>query len=162
LTGALTPEIRERVGEFYRSVAAIFEAWFGSHKSADKQRAYGGDIIAFVGFLGMAWPDGAPGLFRISILDVQAFRADLVAREAASKTINRRISSLSSFFKYLGGAAAERRLPINVPNPAHAQSISRENSDPVDETWALSATRALQLMDWRPGIRSSRSVIGRF
>jgi site-specific recombinase XerC len=82
----------------------------------------------------------------MSILDVQAFRDCLVKGGMAPKTINRRISSLSSFFKYLGGAAAEMRLPITVPNPAHAQFISRESTDARDETRALSATRARQLM----------------
>jgi integrase len=38
------------------------------------------------------------------------------------------------------------RLPITVPNPAHAQFIAREASDPVEETRALSETRARQLM----------------
>lgn len=33
-----------------------------------------------------------------------------------------------------------------MPNPAHAQFISREASDPVEETRALSAARARQLM----------------
>ena len=47
----------------------------------------------------------------------------------APKTINRRISSLSSFYKFLHGAAAELRLPSTVPNPAYAQFISRESSD---------------------------------
>jgi len=64
----------------------------------------------------------------------------------APKTLNRLISSLSSFYKYLAGAAAELRLPINVPNPAHAQFIARESSDPLEGTRALSATRARQLM----------------
>ena len=62
------------------------------------------------------------------------------------KTLNRRVSSLSSFYKYLAGCAAEFRLPIVVPNPAHAQFIARAKSDPVEETRALSATRARQLM----------------
>jgi integrase len=53
---------------------------------------------------------------------------------------------VSSFYKYLAAAAAELRLPITVPNPAHAQFISRESTDPRDETRALSATRARQLM----------------
>jgi integrase/recombinase XerC len=48
--------------------------------------------------------------------------------------------------KYLAGAAAEMRLPITVPNPAHAQFIARESSDARDETKALSSTRARQLM----------------
>src|SRR6266446_1597213 len=41
---------------------------------------------------------------------------------------------------------AELRLPVNVPNPAHAQFIARESSDPLEGTRALTATRARQLM----------------
>ena len=51
--------------------------------------------------------------------------------------------------------AAEFRLPIVVPNPAHAQFIARAKSDPVEETRALSATRARQLM----GMPAGDSVI---
>ena len=46
-------------------------------------------------------------------------------------------------------------MPIVLPNPAHAQFIARAKSDPVDETRALSATRARQLM----GMPASDSVI---
>jgi hypothetical protein len=134
LHGTLTPEVAGRVGDFYNSVAAIFEAWVGRRKSAHTQRAYRGDVMAFVEFMGWTWPDEATELLRGSILDVQAFKTQMVNHGAAPKTINRRISSLSSFYKFLAGAAAELRLPITVPNPAHAQFISREASDPVDET----------------------------
>jgi integrase/recombinase XerC len=76
-------------------------------------------------------------------------------KNAAPKTINRRISSLSSFYKYLAAAAAEIRLPITVPNPAHAQFISRESTDPREETRALSAVRARQLI----GLPDGESVV---
>lgn len=103
--------------------------------------------MAFVKFAGIIdWPDGATELLRVSVRDVQAFRDELQKQNAAPKTMNRRISSLSSFYKYLAAAAAELRLPITVPNPAHAQFISRESTDPREERRALSATRARQLM----------------
>src|SRR5262249_8966813 len=82
---------------------------------------------------------------------VQAFRDELAKLGMAPKTLNRRISSLSSFYKFLAATAAELRLPITVPNPAHAQFISRETADPVYETKALSATRARQLMGMPAG-----------
>ena len=87
----------------------------------------------------------------MTVTDVLAFRDELVGRDAAPKTLNRRISSLSSFYKYLSAAAAELRLPITVPNPAHAQFISRESTDPRDETRALTATRARQVMGMPAG-----------
>lgn len=146
LAGSLTPEVQERVRDFYNSVAAIFETWVGRRKLEHTRRAYRGDVMAFANFLGWRWPDDALQLLRVSILDVQGFKTAMGKQDGAPKTVNRRISSLSSLYKFLAGAAAELRLPITVPNPAHAQFISRESSDPVDETRALSAVRARQLL----------------
>jgi site-specific recombinase XerD len=146
MAGSFTPEIKERVESFFHSVAAIFEAWVNRRKSNHTRRAYRGDVMAFVEFRGFVWPRDAAELLRVSILDVQGFKDDMGKHGGAPKTINRRISSLSSFYKFLSGAAAELRLPITVPNPAHAQFIAREASDPVEETRALSETRARQLL----------------
>lgn len=146
LAGHSTPGLERRLGQFYGSVGEIFEAWVARRPSAHTQRAYREDVLSFVRFLRLAWPAEASGLLRVSIRDVQAFRDRLRAAGAAPKTINRRISSLSSFYKYLAGAAAELRLPITVPNPAHAQFISREPSEPREETRALSLARARQLL----------------
>ena len=82
----------------------------------------------------------------VSVSDIHAWRDVLIENNAAPKTINRRISSVSSFYKYLGGVAAEMRLPITVPNPAHVQFTARAGTDPVKETQARTATRARQLM----------------
>jgi site-specific recombinase XerD len=146
LSGANTPEIERRVENFFFSIASIFEAWVNRRKSDHTRRAYRGDVMAFVEFCRFAWPEDSAKLLRVSVLDVQAFKDHVGKHGGAPKTINRRISSLSSFYKFLSGAAAELRLPITVPNPAHAQFISRESSDPVDETRALSGTQARQLM----------------
>ncbi len=70
----------------------------------------------------------------ISVADVQTYRDVLAAIGAAPKTINHRVSALSSFYKYLALSAAELRLPILIPNPAHSQFIARESSDPREET----------------------------
>ena len=107
--------------------------------------------MAFVRFIGITWPEQCASLLTVSIVDVQAFREAMLAENAAPKTLNRRISSLSSFYKYLHGAAAELRLPITVPNPAHAQFIARESTDAREETKALSVIRARQLMNMPSG-----------
>src|ERR1017187_2717884 len=116
LSGAHTPEIERRVETFFHSVASTFEAWVGRRKSDHTRRAYRGDVMAFIQFRGWAWPKDSAQLLRVSILDVQAFKDDMAKHGGAPKTINRRISSLSSFYKFLSGAAAELRLPITVPN----------------------------------------------
>ena len=139
------------------------------------------DANAFVRFLQkfvvpVIVPVLMASLLATSIVDVQDFRESMLADGAAPKTLNRRISSLSSFFKYLQGAqppstgsarctlkmamegdrtalklGAELRLPITVPNPAHAQFIARESPDARDETKALSLVRARQLMNLPSG-----------
>lgn len=151
LAGQFTPETQEKVERFYFSVAAIFETWVKRRQSRHTRRAYREDVMAFVNFIGIAWPQQCAALLTVSIADVQDFRESMLADGAAPKTLNRRISSLSSFFKYLQGAAAELRLPITVPNPAHAQFIARESPDARDETKALSLVRARQLMNLPSG-----------
>lgn len=155
LAGRFTPAIAERVSQFYISVASIFESWVQRRPSHHTQRAYREDVMAFVRFMDWTWPEDAMELLKATIKDVIAFRDSMHGKNAAPKTINRRIASLSSFYKYLAAAAAELRLPITVPNPAHAQFISRESSDPRDETKALSATRARQLI----GLPTGESVL---
>jgi site-specific recombinase XerD len=131
---------------FYRGVAELFERWAARRPSHHTQRAYRRDVLNFVDFLGLIWPQDAFRLLLASVADVQRWRDAMMAASKAPKTLNRRISSLSSFYKYLAGAAAELRLPVNLPNPAHAQFIARESSDPLEGTRALTATRARQLM----------------
>jgi integrase/recombinase XerC len=107
--------------------------------------------MSFVEFVGIRWPDEAWKLLTCSVADAQSWRDTMLAESKAPKTLNRRVSSLSSFYKFLAASAAELRLPITVPNPAHAQFIARLPGDPVDETHALTATRARQLMGMPSG-----------
>ncbi len=146
LVGRQTPAVEAQVKSFYRSVAQMFESWVTRRSSGHTQRAYRQDVMSFVEFLGIRWSEESNRLFTVSVKDVLVFRELMLEESKAPKTINRRIASLSSFYKYLQGVASEFRLPITVPNPAHAQFIPRGSSDPRDETKALSATRARQLM----------------
>ena len=59
--------------------------------------------MAFVRFMGWRWPQDASALLSVSIVQVLDFRGLLLDQDAAPKTINRRISSLSSFCKFLAG-----------------------------------------------------------
>ena len=74
LAGQFTPETRERVERFYFSVAAIFETWVARRQSKHTQRAYREDIMAFVNFTGIRWPEDAAELLQVSVTDVLAFR----------------------------------------------------------------------------------------
>ncbi|MCU1260562.1 MAG: hypothetical protein JWO80_3447 [Bryobacterales bacterium] len=108
-------------------------------------------MLSFVRHRGMLWPQEASTLLMVSVAEVQAYRDALAAAGAAPKTINHRVSALSSFYKYLALSAAELRLPIMVPNPAYSQFIARESSDPREETLSLPAARARQLLNLPTG-----------
>lgn len=146
LAGHVTKAIQLRAHDFYSGIAELFKRWLARRPSPHTQRAYHDDVMAFVSYVGLAWPRQSHLLLAVSVSDVQAWRDQMLERGQAPKTMNRRVSSLSSFYRYLQGAAAELRLPINVGNPAHAQFIARESGDPVEPTKAISATRARQLM----------------
>lgn len=146
LAGQQTPEIAKKVERFYLSIEQMLEAWITRRQSPNTQAAYRQDIESLLTFLSIVWPRDSVSLLTVTVADVQAWRDQLSAEGKAPKTLNRRISSVSSFYKYLQGVAAELRLPITVPNPAHAQFIARASTDPVNETKDLSATRARQLM----------------
>ncbi len=62
LLGSVTPENRERVENFFFSVGSIFEAWVNRRKSEHTRRAYRGDVMAFVQFMKIKWPDAASRL----------------------------------------------------------------------------------------------------
>jgi len=146
LVGQATKSVERRVERFYYSVGEILEMWLKRRPSPHTQRAYRQDVMALIDYLGFDWPKDSTNMLTVSVADVMGWRDSLEAAGTAPKTINRRISSVSSFYKYLQAVAAEMRLPIVVPNPAHAQFIGRTSRDPVNETRALTATRARQLM----------------
>jgi site-specific recombinase XerD len=151
LLGSATPHVSERVNSFYFSAADIFERWVERRSSPHTRRAYRQDVMTFVNHLGISWPKNATALFTVKVSDVQGWRDLLLAKGTAPKTMNRRVSSVSSFYKYLGNVAAEMRLPIIVPNPAHSQFIPRNSADPVDETQALTPGRARQILGMPDG-----------
>ena len=129
LAGHQTPQLRARAASFYAGVAELFERWVARRPSPHTQRAYRRDVLSFVDFLGLAWPQDAFRLLLASVADVQRWRDAMMAATKAPKTLNRRISSLSSFYKYLAGAAAELRLPDqrpqSGPRPVHRPRIVR-------------------------------------
>ncbi len=151
LAGHHAPGVVEKVNKFCLSVGEIFEAWVNRCHSPHTRRAYRADVMGFVEFMEITWPEAATELLKVTIADVLDFRGYMLDLGMAPKTVLRRVSSLSSFYKYLSAAAAELRLPITVPNPAHAQFVPRGSADARDETKALSATRARQLMGMPAG-----------
>src|SRR5262249_41782355 len=105
LLGSATPWTVKRVRRFYDSIAGIFEAWVERCESPHTQRAYRGDVMAFVGLMRIRWPNEAIRLLAVSVKDMQGYRKAMITSGAAPKTINRRIASLSSFYKYLAASS---------------------------------------------------------
>jgi len=152
LLGHATPEVQSAVSGFYSSVEAMFEAWLARRNSPNTRRAYRRDVMDFVEFLELDWPAESWKLLQATVPAVQAWRDYMNdERDLAPNTLNRRISSVSGFYRFMREAAAESRLPITVPNPAHSQFISREAQEPVTPTEALSATRVRQLLSLPEG-----------
>ena len=59
------------------------------------------------------------------------------SRNLAPKTVNRRVCSLSSFYKYLGGAAGEMRLPITttLTGPWRSEATPERETRRQDSSW---------------------------
>src|SRR4051794_6029794 len=72
LVGSATPELQQRFHKFVFSVAEIFEAWVHRRHSPHTRRAYRQDVMTFVKFLGIVWPDQAPQLLKVSVPEVLA------------------------------------------------------------------------------------------
>jgi site-specific recombinase XerD len=151
LAGDASAGVEVRVASFYGGVAEMFERWVERQANENTRRAYRRDVLDFIAFLELRWPEDASELLRVTVRDVQRWRDGLVKAKRAPKTLLRRVCSLSSFYKYLGGAAAELRLPVNLPNPAHSQFIARSSADPVIETPALTLSQARHLQEMPKG-----------
>ncbi len=145
LEGYHTITVEQRVQHFILNLPEMLERWISRRSSPHTQRAYRQDLFTFIGYEGLRWPEDSTGLFAITVSRVQAYRDWMVARGDAPKTISRRLSSLSGFFKFLREVAAEMRLPIQVANPADKDFVTGGNADPVTERRHFSAAKARQL-----------------
>jgi site-specific recombinase XerD len=151
LEGYYTQSVEEKVQRFVLNVPEMLERWISRRTSPHTQRAYRQDLFTFVGFSNLEWPEDAAKLFAVTVGQVHAYRDWMVTRCDAPKTINRRIASLSGFFKFLREVAAELRLPIQIANPADKEFIARDNADPVQERRHFPAFKARQLFSLPAG-----------
>src|SRR5713101_3929097 len=79
LAGHLTSQLRARAESFYAGVAEMFERWVARRPSSHTQRAYRRDVLSFVDFLGLIWPQEAFRLLLASVADVQRWRDSMMA-----------------------------------------------------------------------------------
>ncbi len=147
LNGHHSTAVAKKTQSFYSNVDQMFEAWLARSENLNTQRSYRTAIMNFINYQNISWPDNSWQLLRASIADVRSWRTEMLdGQNLAPKTLNHRISSLSGFFTFMREVAAEARLPIVVPNPAHKDFIKRPVTNPRDETESLSVSQAQRLM----------------
>src|SRR6266404_3984936 len=100
LDGCYTLSVEEKLQRFVLNVREMLDRWISRRSSPHTQRAYRQDLFTFIGFANLLWPDDAAALFGVTVGQVHAYRDWMTARGDAPKTINRRIASLSGFFKF--------------------------------------------------------------
>ena len=109
-------------------------------------------------------------LFSVSVKDVLSFREQLLEHQAAPKTINRRISSLSSFYKYLADRPLEasamyllighylQRLPGAMKEEQLADGATVRRC--IYTPHSLRATTATLLLDANVDIIKVKDLLG--
>lgn len=151
LFGNADERTRQRIHAFYGAAHEFLERWVARSQSKHTQLAYRNSIMQFVRFVGWKWPDESYRFFTVTIVEVTEWRDRMLQEQVAPKTINHRITCLSSFYRFLGGCASEARLPITVPNPAHVQFIRRMNDSPVRQRHSMSLTEIRRLLSFIEG-----------
>ena len=122
---------------------ASSESWVAGGTAT--QRAYRQDVMAFIRFRQIAWPEDATALFHVFGPGRPCRRDQLVAagRPQNPEPPDRLALQL---LQVPPGRGCRAAAADHGPNPAHAQFLGRDAADPREETRALSATRARQLM----------------
>lgn len=144
--GKDSPRALRELDSFYHSVASVFEAWVKRRKNPKTRATYKNHVLQFAAWAQVRFPQGAEDLLRVSVHDVQRHRDELLAGGASHKTVNGRLSALSSFFEFLRAVAAEYRLPVNLPNPAHRDWNPRLKDKPKKLTRDLTLAQMHELL----------------
>jgi site-specific recombinase XerD len=83
-------------------------AWLTGLRSAQTRRAYAGDLVAWVGWLGGQDAE----VLAAGRVHVDLWAATWLDAGAAASSVRRRLSALSSFYRYC--ATHDRRAPGSV------------------------------------------------
>jgi len=125
----------------------MLEAWIQRSQNPNTQRTYRRAVESFIEFLGIDWPEASHELLAATVPDVRAWRDEMALEGKAPATLNPRLSAVSGFYRFMREVSVtEMKLPIQVPNPAHAQFIGRESRDPARPTAALTLAKARRLL----------------
>jgi site-specific recombinase XerD len=144
-----SPAVRKRWLAFVSSLADFTQDWLAQYSSINTQRAYRQDLERFSSFLQERGYKKPYAMFYASIKDVGDYVRRM--RRLSPETRNRRLSSISSFYDYLAGQAAEWRLPTLILNPARGQFVPRFTTSVGVRGASLSVDEALALMSMPVG-----------
>ena len=121
--------------------------WFANLRSARTKREYADDLTDFRAFVGIKTPEEFREVTRAHII---AWRDDLQRRQFSDASIRRKLSALSSLFRYLCDQNAVRFNPVTgVARPGSDASSSESNLN-EGKTPALSDEQARALLEAPP------------
>jgi len=130
-------------------------------------RSYHDDLVQFFDWLELKY--GSPVLTRISYNFIRSWLASLKERDQTSKTINRKISSLKSFFKYQVRTGMLEDTPMTkVISPKNSKRLpsfvqtgqAKELIQSLEhtESWKELNTKMLITLFYNSGMRLSELV----
>lgn len=102
-----------------------WSSWASSQSNAVSQKRYPEvcytDLMDFVSFLKIWWPDRSDKLFAVSVEDIRAFWRHLHGANSDDESLIRfKISLLSTLYEFLATAARHVHVPLIISNPAAA------------------------------------------
>ncbi len=103
------------VGELGEREQLLISAWLTGLRSARTRRAYAADVVAWLGWLA----DRDAGALEAGRVHVDLWAATQLDVGAAASSVRRRLSALSSFYRYCATHDLAGRIPTQgVARPA--------------------------------------------
>jgi integrase/recombinase XerD len=112
LAGELLGRVRAElpaVGELREREQVLVAAWLTGLRSARTRRAYAGDVMAWLGWLG----DRETDVLAAGRVHVDLWAATQLDAGSAAASVRRRLSALSSFYRYCASHDLTGRVPTH-------------------------------------------------
>ena len=97
MVGKDSSQLSKHQQRFFQSIADIFETWVSRRKNPHTQRSYRTDVMTFIEYLGIAWPDEAIKLLQVSVKDVTGWRDLMTEKGQEAKAAVRVLTRLLRF-----------------------------------------------------------------
>jgi len=163
----------------------MFERWAARHGSSHTRRAYRRDVLSFVEFLGLRWPQQAEELLRASVADVQRWRDAMREQQKAPKTraIGIHFAAAEAIAEYIAKARLESGPLFRARRAPRADELGEQSMSEASmfrvvadylarlpgavkdgarifSTHSLRATTATLLLDAGVDIRKVQELLG--